>query len=290
MATPFTNAFKRLIAGGVKYGRYGVYDTSGLICGSAGTLANGSGSGFGRWYGVKSVDLSIPDPERQTQTGDDKVQGSLFFESADPVTLAIQMGVWDQDVEVGLLGTKIETIDNLYSSLIAPSLDDTPLLMLLFGVTAKSKATGSSGRTKGYLNWLFTECQLRSGGPDGIKERTFENYDYSGFANPVTTNPWGTALSVATNGSLYGVGVPLVTANPLNIHNFIGDGSTTTVTLDETPAAASANDIKIWKNVSGTVTKLTYTTDYTVNTSTKVVTLVAAPAAGAHLFIMYEHL
>lgn len=287
MSAPFTLGIKRLIAAGAEYAKYGLYDSDGLICGQAGVLATSADSGFGRWYAIKKLDLGIPEYARITQTGDDIAQGSMLFPSADPVTLAIQTGVLDQDVEVGLDTSKLETIDNYYMQSIAPQISDLPLAMLLVGVKMKSKTSNQSG----YLNYLFTECQIAQGGPDAIAERTFENYDYTGFANPVDKNPWQVALSLATHGTLFNVGVKWTSKNPVNIHNFKAPASLNpSFTVDDTPAAESGKAMKIWKNVAGVVTPLVYTTDFAVVASTKTVTLVGTPVLDTHYFVLYEHL
>jgi len=99
--------------------------------------------------------------------------------------------------------------------------------------------------------------------------------------------PWGETISNVNYGLTQAwKSDPYWSPYPITYHTYVGDGGAAqTVTLDETPTAADGDAVQIWDNGS----KLVYTTNYTVVTSTKVVTFVGTdPADTQFAVIKYQ--
>jgi hypothetical protein len=97
-------------------------------------------------------------------------------------------------------------------------------------------------------------------------------------------HPWGATILDADYGLTQGWQKgPYWSPYPITYQTYIGGGGAAqTVTLSETPAAASGNALQIWDNG----TALVYTTNYSVVTTTKVVTFVGTDPAAAHVAVM----
>jgi len=286
--------FKQYIAGGVKSTGVGFYDDDGFMCGAAGALAEGEDSGLLPIIAVKNIEFTVPEPDRQTQTGDDTTQGSLTFASTDSVTLGIQAGIADMDVEAALMNVKAVSVDGMYAVTINPDVEELALFCMLTSGTAKKRAFGAP--QKGFEVYVINQAEAFVTGADGIAERTLRNYDYVATADQTGQFPWGEAMSGATDGALRGAGRKYISKYPVWMHAFRPDGSVSEVTLDKTPAGDHTTDyVQVWSIdiATGVATKMTPGTDFEVDTTTPkivfgTVAVPAAPSAGAHIVIQYR--
>lgn len=286
--------FTSYIAGGIVQAEYGLYDTEGLMCGKAGVLANGEDSGMGRWLGMKSVDASVPEVERATQTGDDQRQGTITFQPTDATTLAIQMGVTTPEDEAALNNVAVYD-DGQFSILpFDPYLEDLPVACLSILSTAKKRVPGQRAN-KGYEVNIFNYGEISAQGYDGITEREMRNYDFFMSLDQVYTWLWGSPMSQANEGTVAASGGRFTSNRLVSFHAIRGDASELSVTLDFVPIGAESVSgvVKVWKTAAadGVVTVLTPTTDYTLNASTGALALTAAGAGaeGDHFVVRYKH-
>lgn len=282
--------FLRYLAGGTKRTEAGFYDTNGFMCGAAGVLANGADSPMMRLWAIKNIDVTIPERVRETQTGDDEVQGSLYFGPTDPVVLNIQTGLSDLDVEAAMQDINVYNDTQKKLIVLNPNVDSFPLACMLTMGIAKKKVFGEAA-VKGYEVNVFNSGEFVILGRDALAERTLGNYDLTMTCDQTSTFPWGEAMSIANHGTLGGAGGKWPSENKLTMHAFRGDGTDVTLTLAETPAGDDTSGrIKVYKETSAHVRSvLTPTSGYTVVTSTKVLTFAVAPAAGDHIIVLYEY-
>ena len=115
---------------------------------------------------------------------------------------------------------------------------------------------------------------------DGIVQKATTNYTLSGTTLTFTSAPDSAAEIEVKHLGVRGI----VRRGPdWLIDNFTGDGSTTTYTL--TTAGVSTNSA--WVFYNGVMMKPT--TDYTVNTSTGVLTFTFAPTSGMEIMVRYQN-
>lgn len=287
------SAFKKYIAGGIVQAEYGLYDTAGLLCGAAGSLANGEDSGMARWTGMKSIDATFPEVERQTQTGDDQRQGTLTFQPTDPTTLGIQMGVASMDDEAAVGNVNVYDDGQFDIVQVDPYLEDLPLACLMVHSTAKKRVVGQRP-TKGFEVHVFNSGEINTQGFDGITERELRNYDFFMALDQTYTWAWGAVMSKANEGSIASSAGKFTTSNLVSLHAIREDGTELVVSLDYIPIGAETitGAVQAWRTAAadGAVSVLTPTTDYTLTTGgVFTLTALGAGAAGDHIVVRYKH-
>jgi azurin len=280
-----TTNIKNYAVGVTEDVRYARRSTSGIPEGTTGALAQGADQGMLRHKGFASLTDTPATAESVPITGDGGNLGTMFSRSIDNSTGTITFNAIDQTFQgvaedlsvysdgdhekIGIDDSSCAELNDLSmiinsraTSLETASLDEKGWEVIeYFNLTAEKTDHSTSGteftaQPQGY-NLTFTHASLDM---DGV---TISNTNYN-----------RTKLR----------GVRYWSENPVNRHTLIGDGVATTVTLDETPAAENGDKVKVY--IDGTAKA--YTTDYTVNATTKVVTFVAAPGADEEVVIAYE--
>jgi hypothetical protein len=281
---------KKLISGGFERLYYGPMDTAGFLIGATGTApANGNtnGSGMAKLDGVKTSNVTVPPGENKTQTGDDQGLGSILFPSVEYPAFDLEVGTMDLDFDALAQGTKVHNDGDTSFGSLQPSDPDYADMCLVLLRRAKGRATGSIGNAH-WEGSILPRCTIQPLGGDGYKERELVTYKYRVIANPASLYPWGLAFGETNNGTTSMPIIPLTAEYRVHIQRFSGDGTQDDFILDYTPAAASAAKVRVYVNG----VKLVYSTDYTVNVSTKTITFAGGsiPAASAKIVVHYEHL
>jgi len=261
-------------------------DTSGYAMGITGSLANGSDAGSYQMMGVKTGDMQLPEPDKTDITGDDRFLGAFVWPLSASPSGSIEAAVYDQDLFTALEGTTKRALGGAELHVLGGQEASPKDVCMVFQSEAKSQTTGFAGLSKKF-GIIVPKAAVSVLGPSTFNERGEINARLAVTIQSADKYPWGEALSVANEGVTNGVMIPFTSDYWVDIHAFVGDGSTTTVTLDHTPAGDGTGTparVLVWKNG----TALTVTSDFTVNTSTKVVTFVTAPAAGDKVIIWYE--
>lgn len=281
--------FNEYISGGIKLAQLSFYDSAGLACGSASALANGEDAGMMYWRGMKNVDITTPERERQSATGDDELLGTFTFPSTDPVTLGLQFGKKDLAVASALQNTNLYDNGQFEFYLANASVDDLPLMFLQTHSLAKRHTFGQR-QIKGYEVNMFFSGEISDQGPDSITERQIRAYDYFMACDPVSVFPWDSKIAVANEGAR-AAPYAIVTSDYFNTYHFFkGDGTIATITLDETPIGvhtlARAFRVTSYNPTTDVTTVIAPTTGFTVAGS--VVTLIVPPLAGHHVTVSYK--
>lgn len=265
---------------------WAVNSAAGYPYGLTGVLANGADAAMSRLVGAQNINLPLQPPRQVSIPGDNSVQAIYFFApetlpNGDLVLGNIDLNLWAQSQ-----GIKVYTDGDWHVVVGQPDSPTFKTMTLIVIADGKSAQSGSVGNA-GYYVKIYPRVQIVPIGDQGLTNATGSNFTHQLVANKFDTLPWGKALAVAdqgtTGGAVYG---PLFSENRVCLHTHISDGADLTFTLPYLPAAANANKVKAWRNGVA----LTYTTDFAVNASTGVVTLVAAGTAGDVVIVRYEHL
>lgn len=250
--------------------------------GATGSLANAADASMQRLLGVDSINVSLQQPRKVTVTGDDGPQSIFFFEAAELPGGDLVLGVFDANFLSQAQGTKNYADGDWNVPVLQPGSPTFNNMTILTMSQAKSRQSGSSGNP-GYMAKIYPRVQAIPLADSGLSNAQGTNFTHALIANKSDKTPWGTSLSVANNGTTEAAVLgPFFSEGRVLIHTHVGDNSDTTLTLAETPYAASANKVKLWQNG---VAK-TFTTDFSVSGTT--FTFAAAPAAGVKSVIRYE--
>jgi hypothetical protein len=271
------------VSAGYWYVRNGVYPY-----GTSGTIANGSSAGGGRMKGVKTIAITEPAPEIITPTGDNGALGPFTMQPTAATTGTITTSVGNQTMIAKANGLKVTTVGAWEIIGFGPDCFTFAQMEFLFNSPAKSQETSTLNEA-GWVNTFISNAENFASTMPQMSERTVMDWLNNLTLSATSALPWGTPLVAVTNGSTTFKGFQLTSPQPLAMHTYISNGSSTSnaFTLDLTPYAASGASVVIWKN--GSSTPLEYTTDYTVNATTKAVSLVASGAAGDKYVVLYEY-
>lgn len=255
--------------------------------GTTGSIANGSSAGMGRLRGVDTLSIAEPDAPRVHVTGDNGVITSFLLQPAELPGGALSLGVFDQTFNIKSNGLKIFTLQEWDMSLGFPACFAFADQMLIANAPMNSQESTSLDEA-GYAVTMIMKAQNHSKMTGQMQTATPTKADNMLNVKRAATLPWGVALTTATHGATSASYIRFASPKPVKMHTFIGDNSTTTFTLDETPTAASAAAVALWQ--AGTLK--TYGAgagNYTVDTGTKVVTMGTAPGTGVVVTVLYQH-
>lgn len=274
-----------LAANGIQYGYWYVRNGA-YPYGTTGTIANGASAGGGR-LNIKSVEVTEPAVERVYPAGNNGTLGVTFTNQPTELpTGNLTMEALDQTFVAKSNGLILDTWAGWDVLGFGPVCYTYSSMMFVLNSPAKSLETATLGEA-GWLVTVLLNVENFATTMATMTTRAVQEWANALSFSRSSTLPWGTAFTNADNASTGFVGVQFSSDYPVSAHTYVADGTATTFTLDLAPIAASANAVMIVKN--GAATPMAYTTDYTVNTTTKVVTLVAAGSAGDKYVVFYKH-
>lgn len=280
-----TTNIEQFASAGVDRAYWARNNSSGYAMGPTGTLANGADASFSRLLGVQSFGVTLQDPRRINIEGDDGVQGVFFFESAELPSGDLVLGVLDVNFYAQGQGTRVYADGDFDVVVGQPSGATYNQISIITNSQAQSKMSGSSGQA-GWMGKQYPKVQVVPKGDAGLSSAAGTNFTHALIVNKSDKMWWGQSFTAANHGAteaaVYG---PYYSEYRVCGHTHVSDASDLTFTLGYLPAAANGNKVKLWRNG----TALDYTTDFTVNASTGVVTLVAAGSAGDIVEVRYEH-
>lgn len=280
---------KKIISAGADIAFYGTLDSTGYFIGATGTApVAGNQDGLPALVldGIKNAPHTVVEPETVNVTGDNTVLGQFQFEPAELASFVLEVGTQDLTFEALCQGTLVHDDGDLSIGIIQPGAASYRDMCLMVTAEAKSRASGSVG-TGSFHSLLIPSCTIVPMARDGFQERAEAAFRYKVQVNAVDQYPWGLALSAVNNGTVEGSGFYITSENRIAMHAFTGDGTETDFNLDYTPAEASGDKCLVYVNG----VKQTYTTAYTVSTSTKVLAFAtgAIPASAAKIVVVYEY-
>ena len=260
-------------------------DTNGIPAGITGTLTAGSDVGFRRALGFTQLAETRPEVTFQPVIGDNGVLTTFVQRPQEPVTANFGAAVFDQTTAAAMDGRTVYTLASKDISMRTNKCTTLSNLALILNGRCVSLESGTVGQ-EGWYTILYWNVKAQEVGRtySGTSANGLESV-YSLTANEVDTTWWEESISTNYGVSWSFATDPIISDYPMTGHRFIRNGSTTEFTVDETPAAADSTSVILWNNG----TKLDYTTDYTVTTATKTITLAAAGTSGHDVFGLYEY-
>lgn len=263
---------------------WGYRNSSGYMLGAAATLANGSDSAMVNGDGIDAFNLQPADYRLVDIAGNDGSVGTYIFPPAGLPQGTMELGTFNSALAVAGQGTKIWTDGDYEKVNIQPLERSNLALHLVTNSLAQSRDAATLG-TPGYFVEVWYNVQAVPKFASGLKNATASSFTHQLIANMSTKMPDGRLLTLANNGCTQAIGEAFFSPYPITYHSFISNASTLVFTLGHLPVAANGTKVKLIKNG----TAMTYTTDYTVNISTGVVTLVAAGTAADVFEVLYQY-
>lgn len=272
----------RHIVAGFQEAWLGFMDSQGFFIGAS-TSAPGAGLGSGMIHvlGVQNASPGIVEGEVVQVPGDDTSLGQFAFDADTLPSFILNMGAFNLNTDALLQGTLVEALADIQIGVLQPGAANYPDACLIFQGFAKSKDTGSDG-VKAWQQFIFPIVTVQPLDREEFSGRTAGVNRWKVTVQRASRKPWGVTITDVLNGTTNAPILKSTSDNPITFATFTGNSSATTMTLDKTPV--SVNKIIIH---TGTGQKLTPTTDYTVNTTTKLLTWIVAPA-NRHQ-IVYEY-
>lgn len=258
-------------------------NSSGYGVGTNNAMTNGQNSGAGRLYGITTVGLQKATTRNIVINGDNGIFGAIKIAPSDVPQGSIVANAKDPVFAAGTQSTVLDTLGGnnlMIDGIPCPTYQQ----MIIINNSPAIDSTGAAG-------WLIdifmnvTADIVDGDASDGAARQFTANL----LGSYSTKFPWGKALSSVTNGATKALSAQMFAPYPLTMHTLIRNTGVTTLVLNETPAGASATMVPAFNN--GTAMNYnaspSTSTDYSITTATKTLTLGAAGTAGDVLTVPY---
>src|SRR5574342_50329 len=272
---------RQYIAAGFDRAHYWMNDSAGVAAGATGTVPAGTvGSPSGRLQGVRTSDISIPDPVEFTRAGDDQPLGKFIFGSTETPGFTIEADAEDLTFRSRIAGLTVQDIGDL--SLLAGAAKDITFadMGFIFLRRAKSKQAGSDG-TSMYESLIIPQANVYAlGSPYEFQGGGPTRYRVA--LSMTNILPTGITLTNAANGTDAAAFMVGTHENRIDVHAFVGDAAQTVFTVQYTPAGTTVAKTHVY------VAGLRLAAGVTVSQANKTITI-AAPGAAGKTIVMYEY-
>ena len=252
--------------------------------GITGSLSAASSASFRRLIGMTAFPENVPEAPLVEIQGDGGVIAQYRRQATGVIGIASTVTVFDQTAISEMTDKTVHTEGAWEISLRTRKCRSFKNMAAIVSGRAISQEAGTVG-DEGWWTifyWRLTIDQLNL--PFASGNATQVPVQIS--ANETDTTWWEEDMNTNYDQSYAWASDPIISDYPLMVDTYIGDGQASqTTTLALTPAAANGTSVQAWEDG----TKQAYTTDYTVVTSTRVLTHVTDPANGADYVIVYEY-
>lgn len=259
---------------------------SGYMAGFANlTAANtDTGSGMRRLNAAQTAPVPIPAPVVKPILGDDGVRDSYLFQSADPNQGILEFGEQDNTFVQGAEGTTAAAAVGDYTFYGRGGSIANPKKMMYL-LTRQAHAFDSGSGAPGFENELVLDALTKALNDESKAHQQEGKQRLQITFNEANTTFWGALMSLSTVFSVARrQSIVWFSQYRSMLHLWVGDGSADATTpLDYTPVSAATT--KAWNFATGAALTVS-----SINTSTKEVTLSAAPASGVLVAILYQTL
>ncbi len=274
-----------LIAAGFERLDFMVLDSTGIAAGSTGTVSSGAtGSAAGRILGVQTAEIRIGEPSEVNIPGDDGSMGTFAFAPDTIPGFDVIVGVHNLTNDAVFQGTNVLSEGSMSIGVLDPTLPVYADLSLIAVSRSKSKLNASQG-VANYTGVIIPKCQAIP-----LGRATFQGREGAGFRYRITPTrssayPWGRTLQDTSSGEGTSGGVifPWSAPNPITMHRWTGDNTTTTFNLGEKLATAAANEFRLYIGTTlttGGLTLVAAATSWTIG---------SAPATNAKVVAVYQY-
>lgn len=275
-----TNNLNNFGAQGARYVFWALWDSANpnYIAGTDGSLSAGEDSGMGRALGVTDLSANTPEAGSISRSGDNGVINTFVTNPTDGPTGNTGFGSFDQNFDIAVTGRTIKAEGPHDISLSSNRCYQFAPIFLVVNSPASSDASGSIGEGGWQVQeYLYAYVQPMSVAT--ITQNTAHSYTHRLVFNERGVTAYGETITEGNYGLTQAwKSDPYWSPYPIYYHTYVGDGSSgQTFTLDKIPVADNGNALQIWDNA----TKLTHSDNYSVSTSTGLVTFVSTdPADG----------
>lgn len=270
---------------GLQLAHYGFRHASGYMIGSAKTLANGSSSAMVAMDGVQSISIQPSDFRTVNVAGNDGSVGTYIFPPETSPSGTVVLGTFNASLAALALDNKVWSDGDRDLVPIQPRDYDFKSMIVVVNSRAQSRDAATLG-TAGFVVQEYLNVTLVPRFAASLQNATGADWTHQMIANPSATLADGRALTLANQGTTQAVGFQSYSPNLWTYHTYVSDGNTATFTLSHLPLAADAVKIRATKNA----TIMAYTTGYTVDIATGIVTLAAAGTAGDIVVVGYQYI
>lgn len=255
-------------------------DSAGYAIGTGSSLANGASSGAGQIQGENSIAIATPPARTVVVTGDNTALGSVLLPGNTAATGTMVTSVRNPTLSNKSIGLVTETVGTTDFEGFGTPCPVFQSMMIIDNSPGFSVTTGLAG----FETTMWFNVQAYPIEEATITDSAVHQFTYNVKSNPITTRPWGKALTVSANGSTKLLGQKLFNTYPLTTMSYTGDNSTTTLVLDQTPSGTTGNDVIVYQ-AGVLLVEGAGAGKYTVSGST--ITFGTAPAAAEKVVVLY---
>lgn len=201
-------------------------------------------------YGIRSFEVTYPEPRRIPHFNGDRVELVQQFPSLDASAGTIVVDGNDLNLASVLANVKKSTISGME---LMPHLSDQQGNEPNVGLLVYQAAKKSNGVQGWHFQFIQSTSMIPRPGPYGDN-----NYEtrYALAPNAVTAHLWGFALSLATDGAESAGIIDGFALNPPRITTWIADGIEDTFLFEATQQPPDST-YKVYKAIAGVVTEVT---------------------------------
>jgi hypothetical protein len=263
---------------GLRHVRVAERDSDGTLKIPTGTATATPYAGL-RISGANALTVTIPEPERVTAPGDDRIYKTFLLPPTEGVTGELRTSKTDFPVIQLLEGTTIYGSPPWRKAGRATDKQGEENDIVLWGSREGIDSDPDSANF-GQTCWItyVLICAKASVLPPTMEKSTVGETRYMISANDATVDEVGAAFSEVINGFTRSPYIEIHTANHFWLEVWEGDGEATVFNMTNTPVSATTF---VW--VDGVPTAVT------VDTSAKTITFAEAPADQAKVVAEYEY-
>lgn len=238
----------------------------------------GTGSGMRRLLGAQAYPIAVPDTVKKPILGDDGVQATFQFQSADTVAGTLELGVEDVTWAAAADGSTNYTLGDWTMNSSGGAIGNPGDFMFLVTRQASGKDSSNDG-SAAFENEIWMNMAAVPLGDEGRAHQREGKFRYALTADTSSSTPWGVSVL-----SAFGLSVRhnlrFITTNRLMMHTIIGDGSTAAFVVDYTPVSATKTKAFTAAGAAAAIASIT--------AGTKTITFSSAPANTVVVVILYE--
>lgn len=227
-----------------------------------------------QYSSARSLNFTNPAPRIISQLGDDRVEALQTLPPATGMEADLHVGMSNLDIIATLSGVKVATLG---ATRWIPGQTDQRGNEPYVGLFAYSKSNEWPIGDKSW-DWYFLPYAqaiwMAAGNADTPQDEVFKI-----VPNYTTLNPWGTALSLATNGALTQQHLKGKSFGIPHLISWLADGTATTFSFDTNHPASATGAIAVFVNE---------VLDASASLTTGGVTPTTKPSANDRVVVWYE--
>jgi hypothetical protein len=285
---PNLNNVVRYISAGFQRLDFHQLDSSGLPAGVTGVVTAGAtGVGAGRLTAAKTMSITTPASEKVPVSGDNVLQGTFQFPSAE--VRGFELAVAEDDFADRLSFQNIKTRNIGNHSFAGRDVAPFAMNNIMFIGVGNSQAQSPGVKGLGMYSGIFaTRAQVMVRGRDSFSERAAAAYLFDFTLGAMDTYPWGETFQIGNEGYTSSFAEDWTLAYPVTCHRWTQSSGVTVFFLAETPASTSLDDVLVYV-LDAAGNAIRQTSGVTIDATLKTITFSVAPADGRTIVAWYGY-